>query len=47
MADLCPKGIDLGATPLAPSCPPTLLDEMAIHVRPKSNPLQLYSGSDK
>ena len=28
MADLCPKGIDLGATPLAPSCPPTLLDEM-------------------
>ena len=28
MPDLCPKGIDLGVTPLAPSCPPTLLDEM-------------------
>ena len=26
--DLCPKGIDLGVTPSAPSCPPTLLDEM-------------------
>ena len=26
--DLCPKGIDLGMTPLAPSSPPTLLDEM-------------------
>ena len=26
--DLCPKGIDLGMTPSAPSCPPTLLDEM-------------------
>ena len=25
--DLCPKGIDLGVTPSAPSCPPTLLDE--------------------
>ena len=21
---LCPKGVDLGATPSAPSCPPTL-----------------------
>ena len=28
MPGLCPKGIDLGATLLAPSCPPTLLDEM-------------------
>ena len=28
MSDLCPKGIDLGVTPSAPSCPPTLLDEM-------------------
>ena len=28
MPDLCPKGIDLGVTPSAPSCPPTLLDEM-------------------
>ena len=26
--DLCPKGIDLGMTSLAPSSPPTLLDEM-------------------
>ena len=26
--DLCPKGIDFGVTPSAPSCPPTLLDEM-------------------
>ena len=28
MPDLCPKDIDLGVTPSAPSCPPTLLDEM-------------------
>ena len=28
MPDLCPKGMDLGVTPLAPSYPPTLLDEM-------------------
>ena len=28
MPDLRPKGIDLGVTPSAPSCPPTLLDEM-------------------
>ena len=28
MPDLGSKGIDLGVTPLAPSCPPTLLDEM-------------------
>ena len=28
MPDLCPKGIHLGLTPSAPSCPPTLLDEM-------------------
>ena len=28
MPDLCPKGIDLGVKPSAPSCPPTLLDEM-------------------
>ena len=28
MPDLCPKGIDLGVTPSAPSCPPSLLDEM-------------------
>ena len=28
MEDLCPKGIYLGVTPSAPSCPPTLLDEM-------------------
>ena len=28
MPDLCPKGIDLGITPSAPSSPPTLLDEM-------------------
>ena len=28
MPDLCPKGIDLGVTPSAPSSPPTLLDEM-------------------
>ena len=28
MPDLCPKGIDLGVTPSAPSCPRTLLDEM-------------------
>ena len=28
MSDLCPKGIDLGVTPSAPSCPPTLLEEM-------------------
>ena len=28
MPDLCPKGIDLGVTPSAPSCPPTLLNEM-------------------
>ena len=28
MPDLCPKGIDLGPTPSAPSCPPTLLDKM-------------------
>ena len=28
MPDLCPKGIDLGVTPSAPRCPPTLLDEM-------------------
>ena len=28
MPDLCSKGIDLGVTPSAPSCPPTLLDEM-------------------
>ena len=27
MPDLCPKGIDLGVTPSAPSCP-TLLDEL-------------------
>ena len=27
MPDLCPKGIDLGVTPSAPSSPPTLLDE--------------------
>ena len=26
--DLCPKDINLGVTPSAPSCPPTLLDEM-------------------
>ena len=25
MPDLCPKGIDLGVKPSAPSCPPTLL----------------------
>ena len=24
MPDLCPKGIDLGMKPSAPSCPPTL-----------------------
>ena len=28
MPDLCPKGIDLGVKPPAPSCPPTSLDEM-------------------
>ena len=28
MPDLCPKGIDLGVKPSAPSCPPTLLNEM-------------------
>ena len=28
MPELCPKGKDLGVTPSAPSCPPTLLDEM-------------------
>ena len=28
MPDLCPKDVDLGVTPSAPSCPPTLLDEM-------------------
>ena len=28
MPDLCSKGIDLGVAPSAPSCPPTLLDEM-------------------
>ena len=28
MPDLCPKGIDLGVTPSAPSSPPTLPDEM-------------------
>ena len=28
MPDLCPKGLDLGVTPSAPPCPPTLLDEM-------------------
>ena len=28
MPDLCPKGMGLGVTPLAPSYPPTLLDEM-------------------
>ena len=28
MPDLSPKGIDLGVTLSAPSCPPTLLDEM-------------------
>ena len=28
MPDLCPKGMDLGVTPSAPPCPPTLLDEM-------------------
>ena len=28
MPDLCPKGIDLGVKPSAPSCPPTLLEEM-------------------
>ena len=28
MPDLCPKNIDLGVTPSAPSCPPTLLDKM-------------------
>ena len=28
MPDLCPKGRDLGVTPSAPSCPPTLLDKM-------------------
>ena len=28
MPDICPKGIDLGVTPSAPRCPPTLLDEM-------------------
>ena len=28
MPDLCPKHIDLGVTPSAPSSPPTLLDEM-------------------
>ena len=26
--DLGPEGTDLGVTPSAPSCPPTLLDEM-------------------
>ena len=28
MPDLCPKGVDLGVKPAAPSCPPALLDEM-------------------
>ena len=28
MPDLHPKGIDLGVTLSAPSCPPTLLEEM-------------------
>ena len=28
MPDLCPKGVDLGVTPSAPSSPPTLPDEM-------------------
>ena len=28
MPDLCPKGVDLGVTPSAPSCLPTLLNEM-------------------
>ena len=28
MPALRPKGIDLGVTPSAPSCPPTLLGEM-------------------
>ena len=28
MPDLCLKGIDLSVTLSAPSCPPTLLDEM-------------------
>ena len=27
MPDLCPKGINLGVTPSAPSSPPSLLDE--------------------
>ena len=40
MPDLCPKGIDLGVTPLAPSCPPTLLDEMQDRrQRDKENPV--------
>ena len=28
MPDFCPKGIDLGMKPSAPSCPPTFLDEI-------------------
>ena len=28
MPDLCPKGVDLGVKTSAPSCPPTLRDEM-------------------
>ena len=28
MPDLCPKGVDVGVTPSAPSCPSALLGEM-------------------
>ena len=28
MPDLCPKGVDLGVKPSAPSCPPNLIDDM-------------------
>ena len=31
MPDLCPKGIDLGLKPSAPSCPPTLPPYLGLH----------------
>ena len=31
MPDLCPKGIDLGMKPSAPSCPPILLPYLGLH----------------
>ena len=37
MPDLCPKGIDLGMKPAAPSCSPTLPPYLGLHAEQTEN----------